>query len=400
MGKIAQIRPVLLSCPYADENSAEVQVHLPHGYRTCGLVEITLDNGVKGIGEGYIAVFAPRVFESIVHLITPYLIGREVSRLRELYALLCDITGYWSLEGAARHVVSALEIALVDARAQELGVPAYDLFGGKTVDTLRLYGSGGDSQTPEEMRREFALLKTLSIDLFKIRARNHQVNKTIWTLEEGAKEGLHVAVDMCQNLNNPAQSVGDVVRFLEAVSLGSDKPIAFLEEALGPMDIESYPLLRRKISVPVCGGEVVTTGRELSRRVELKYYDFVQPDATVIGGIGQTVGVFDTCRDHGITAVVHCWGGAVCMMANYHAAFASHAVLAEYPMPAYALREELMAEPLIIRDGRLSAPHLPGLGVRLTPEIEKKYRFREEAVYNCAGNPAAMKSDTLFAKEG
>ena len=64
MSKIRKVRPILLSAPYANQDTNfEVKLHLKSGYRTCGMVEITLDNGTKGLGEGYIAVFAPKVFK-------------------------------------------------------------------------------------------------------------------------------------------------------------------------------------------------------------------------------------------------------------------------------------------------------------------------------------------------
>jgi L-alanine-DL-glutamate epimerase-like enolase superfamily enzyme len=383
MSKISNVRPVLLSAPYAFPESFEVQWALPSGYRTTGLAEITLDDGTIGLGEGYLAVFAPKVFVEIVRLIAPYLIGKEASDLHQRYREMCIVTDYWSLQGAARHAISACEIALLDAHAKQLGIPAYRLLGGQSVDTIRLYGSGGDSSTPAAMQAELDLLSENGIDLFKIRARNHQVAKTVWTLDHAARQGIGVAVDMAQNLHNPAQRFSDVVRFVAAVGARSQQPIQFLEEALGPFDLESYPLLRAKVNSRIAGGEIVTTAHELCRRVQQGFYDIAQPDATVIGGVHQVLEVFAACRQSGSEAVVHCWGSAVGMLANYHAAFAGGGQLAEWPMPAYPLRDALLVEPLRIENGHLLPPTAPGLGVQLTPAIEVAYPFREDAIYTC-----------------
>lgn len=120
--RIAALRPVLLSAPYADPENLEVRVALPTGWRTTGLVEVTLDDGTTGLGEGYLAVFAPQVFVSTVELLAPYLVGRPAGDLAGRYRDMVDITGYWSLQGAARHVVSAVEAALVDALGKRAGV--------------------------------------------------------------------------------------------------------------------------------------------------------------------------------------------------------------------------------------------------------------------------------------
>jgi L-alanine-DL-glutamate epimerase-like enolase superfamily enzyme len=188
---------------------------------------------------------------------------------------------------------------------------------------------------------------------------------------------------MCQNLANPSQSVKDVLRFLQEVEDRTPHPIDFLEEPFGPMELDSYPLLRTKTDVRVCGGEILTTAAEMCRRVTLGMYDFVQPDATVIGGMGQVREVFLNCKRYDCETVVHCWGGGVGLMANYHIALACGGILAEWPMPDYTLRRELLVEPLRIENGRLLAPSGPGLGVHLTPELERKYPFREDAVYSC-----------------
>lgn len=399
MARLTHVRPILLSARYATPASAEVRLHLPSGLRTCGLVEVTLEDGTTGLGEGYLAVFAPRVFQSMVELIAPHLIGKEAEelpqRLREM-ELICD---YWSQEGAARHAIAAIETALVDAEAKRAGLPAWALLGGSAPQPLALYGSGGDSVTPEEMAAEIDEVAALGLRTFKIRARPGQVRKAAWTLEQAARRGVAVAVDMVQNLAVPGQKVEEALAFLGELKRRTACGLAFLEEALGLDDLERYPRLREEAGVKVAGGEIVTTARELERRVRRGFYDYAQPDATVIGGMQQTVRVFAACRAHGAEAVVHCWGAGVGQMANYHAAFAAGGRLAEWPMPQFELRGALLAEPLCVREGTLSAPQAAGLGVRLTPEIEKAFAFRPEAIYHCLaradgfGDEAAWTSD-------
>ena len=64
MSKIENIRPILLTADYGDEKHPEILECFPNGpKRTIGLVEVSLENGIKGYGEGYLGVFAPNVFE-------------------------------------------------------------------------------------------------------------------------------------------------------------------------------------------------------------------------------------------------------------------------------------------------------------------------------------------------
>ena len=137
MSKIENIRSILLSAEYGDEKHPEILECFPNGpKRTIGLVEVTLENGVKGYGEGYLGVFAPQVFKSIVELCAPYLIGKDGFDILRRYKDLCSVCDYWSLQGAARHTTSAIEIALIDAKSKSLGVPAYKMFGDNFNDKV------------------------------------------------------------------------------------------------------------------------------------------------------------------------------------------------------------------------------------------------------------------------
>ena len=384
MPTITKIRCVLLSSAYADADDPEIKECFPNGpKRTIGMVEVTLDNGVTGVGEGYLAVFAPLVFQSIVELCRPYVEGQDgfdiARRVRDLRSV-CD---YWSLQGAARHVISAFEIALQDAKGKSLGVPIYELLGGAKAEEIQIYGSGGCCDAKSQFLREFDLLTSKGIQLYKIRSVKRDVYRTAWALEAAAARGISVGVDMCQNLADPPQSVADVVAFVEAVEALTPHRMAFIEEAIGPDAPEGFKALRQRINVPVCGGEIITTPKEMINRINDDVYAFVQPDASVIGGIGAVMEIFAAARARGTGVVVHAWGGAAAIMASYHAAFAAGGELVEFPMLDFPLGAEMIGDQAIIRKGRLLRPTAPGLGVRLAPEMEARYPFDPSAVYSC-----------------
>ena len=398
MPTIEKLRTVLLTSPYADENDPEIKFSFAHGpARTIGMVEITLDDGTVGLGEGYLAVFAPHVFEQIVSVLGPYVLGKDAFDINARVRDLCMASDYWSQQGAARHVVSAFEIALVDAKAKRLGVPAHQLFGGKKTDAIELYASGGCHDVKQYMQQELDLVKDLGLKIFKMRAVNQEICRTAWTLEAAGKMGIAVGVDMCQNLVNPAQGVADVMRYVRAVADRTKYEMLFLEEALGPMDLDGFRMLRAEAPCKVCGGETITTPQELAQRLAYGCYDFAQPDATVVGGISAVMEVFTAARVSGSSVVPHAWSGPVALMANYHAAFAGGAGLAEYPILDFPVREDMLTEPLGIIEGKISAPEALGIGVTLTAEIEEKYPFREEAVYNCQGLEFESPPDSAWA---
>ena len=400
MQSITGIRCLLLSSPYADADDPEIKECFPNGpKRTIGMVEVTLDNGVTGLGEGYLAVFAPLVFKAIVDLCTPQVLGKDGfdidGRVRDLRSL-CD---YWSLQGAARHVIAAFEIALQDARGKSLDKPVYDLLGGAKSESIEIYGSGGCCDAKHQFLRELDLLEKLGIRKYKMRSVKTDVLRTVWVLEEAGDRGIEVGVDMCQNLADPPQEVDDVVAFVDAVHALTDRRMIFLEEAIGPDAPDGFKALRDRIAVPVCGGEIITTPKEMIERVRNGVYDFVQPDASVMGGISAVMDVFGAAREKDTPVVVHAWGGAAAIMASYHAAFAAGGELVEFPMLDFPLGREMMGDQARIADGRLLQPTAPGLGLTLTPEMEARYPFDETAVYSCALTDYGPPPDSYWARD-
>lgn len=384
MAKIVNVRPVLLSAPYGFDGCAENALHLPHGLRNCSMVEITLDNGVTGLGEGYLGVFAPHVFTSIVDLIANAITGDDIGNgITKTIAKAKNVTAYWSLQGAAQHAISAVEIALVDALARSREIPAVELFGGKKVDSIAMYGSGGDSLTPEAMATELSQLAKRGIKTIKIRARHNQVDKTVWTINAAKQHGIGVAVDMTQNLAVEGQTAEQVLAFCTEVKAKTGESLVFVEECLGLDKLEQLPTLAINNNLTVAGGEIVTTKEELFERLNKGYYNVIQPDASVLGGISETIAVCQAAQKTGVNPVVHSWGGPVAMMANYVAAFATGCNLIEYPMPHFALRHAMCDLEGRIKDGHFHLGDDIGLGVSLTPEIEQTFPLSEQAVYHC-----------------
>lgn len=396
MKRITKVESILLSAPYADPENMEVRWHLPSGYRTCGLVRLTLEDGLCGLGEGYLAVFAPAVFEEIVRILVPYIEGRDPEDRDAILRDLEVVTGYWSRQGAARHVLSAIDIALYDLAARRAGVPLYRYLNPSAQGVLKLYASGGDSPDMLSMTREMDRVAELEIGHFKIRARKEDVEKARLTMEEAAKRGIEIAIDMAQNLAVPGQTVEDVLSFRSQLP-GSP---FFLEEPLGPDRIDDYPRLRKKLDCRVAGGEIITVPEELLGNLRRGFYDIVQPDATVIGGIGALKEIFSRTGKDDTNVFVHCWGGPVGMAANYHAAAAlggsqgcgatedsvTHRPWVEWPLPHYAVRDAMPGMPWDLRKGLLYLTDEPGLGMNLSEETIRQFPFRTDAVYNCMRN--------------
>ena len=149
------------------------------------------------------------------------------------------------------------------------------------------------------------------------------------------------------------------------------------------MDINGFKKLKETLKIAICGGEVITTPLEMIQRLNLDIYNFVQPDASVIGGMHAVKEVFEHAKTKNIIPVVHAWGGPVAIMANYHVAFGCNGNLVEFPMIPYKLEPIMFGDQRVIKNGYLLKSEIPGIGITMNDKIEKDFSFDEKAIYSC-----------------
>jgi len=164
----------------------------------------------------------------------------------------------------------------------------------------------------------------------------------------------------------------DLARALEPFDL------LFMEEPLRYDDPAGYAELRRLTRVPIAGGECLTGIDEFGRFLDAGALDYVQPDATHVGGVGVARDVARLAESRHVGVIVHT-GGAVGpgFMANLHVAFASpNARFVEYALAPANIRKELLTDEIRLVDGFVARPTAPGLGIALDPEFAANHPYR------------------------
>jgi L-alanine-DL-glutamate epimerase-like enolase superfamily enzyme len=136
--------------------------------------------------------------------------------------------------------------------------------------------------------------------------------------------------------------------------------------------------LRQQTRVPIAGGEALTGAAEFGPWLDAGAFDYVQPDATHVGGIGQCLRVAQLAAESHAGLIVHT-GAAIGpgLMANLHVAFASpNARFVEYAVAPDNVRRDLLAESDLLADGFFRLPTAPGLGAVLPASISSTYPYR------------------------
>lgn len=339
------------------------------------LVEITAEDGTTGLGEVAQGIMAASAVPGIVESLKTYLIGLDVEDPASIGDQLRAKTYFWARGGISSGVIGALEVAAWDIAGKRAGVPAYELMGGLTKSDIEAYASGGLGTSFDQVGAWVEAMQDRGFATVKFRAmenpdRTIELVDHVLPLLRPGRLGILDAVQGCAGQPWPLDEAIRVGRHLEG------KPVRWYEEPRRVDDVDGYVALRKAVSVPVSGAESLALADDLIRLVEAGGLDVVQPDVCMIGGPSEFRRVTQAAANAGATAVPHVWGSAVTLMANLHVSFSTPEVeLFEWCTLTNPLREELMVEPLVMKDSRILPPTAPGLGVVLTPELESKFAF-------------------------
>src|SRR5881409_2329419 len=149
--KIKDVRTRVLRVPV---KSPITDAYFSHKARNHVFVEVETDEGISGLGEAgqYFAVSSvpPLIREGF----RPYLIGQDPAKVRELWDTLYKRSFLYGRRGVAIIALSAVEIALWDIIGKSLKEPLHRLLGGRRVDRMRAYASGGFYKPERDLIRE------------------------------------------------------------------------------------------------------------------------------------------------------------------------------------------------------------------------------------------------------
>src|SRR5262249_7696314 len=129
------------------------------GGRNPVLVQIVTDTGLSGVGEAAVAygTGAPAAAAMVKELAEDFVLGKDPFNIEALWSEMYDHT-FWAKGGGSIVFagISAIEQALWDIKGKALGVPVYEMLGGKMRDKVRVYANGWSFRCtqPGEFARE------------------------------------------------------------------------------------------------------------------------------------------------------------------------------------------------------------------------------------------------------
>jgi galactonate dehydratase len=389
--KITDVRTVLLTGPCtADPFLLEAR-----RLRSAALIEIHTEGQVIGVGETYAGYFCPEVVPGVVEFYKPILVGVDIleTEIETLWQRMFLCGNYWGRTGLGPAVLAGIEAALWDLKGKLLEQPVYRLLGGTRYERLPVYATGGPSNWPvSRLKAKVDFYLSLGFRAFKVGAGYYDGETrgeipadsidAIVEMEAGKADLLreHVGPDinilMDGHMGNPQGRAWDLETARAVLKALEPFGIFFYEEPLPYTDPAGYADLKRSATIPIAGGECLTTLAEFQQYADVDALTVAQPDAAWAGGLGEFLKIARLFDRRGQQIATHSWGAGVAQMQNIHAGFAApNTVILELPPAAGALHTELWGDSLVMRDGYVLPPTEPGLGVHLTDEVKAKYPF-------------------------
>ena len=335
--------------------------------RVTSIIRVHASNGLIGIGAAYSHPDLVRAI--IVDHLKPLMLGREAVDVQGLWTFMYRQTRWYGRKGAALSALGAIDTALWDLAGKATGQRVVDLLGGERND-VPAYASGLLwKNDPAELAEEAGRHVENGFRRVKMRmGRSEKYDiEAVRTVRQAVGPDIDVIVDASMRYTvDIAERIGKVLQ---------DERIFWYEEPFEPEEIDRYVELQKRVSIPLAAGENEFGYPGFRELLRAGAVDIVQPDACRAGGISEVARIGRYAHEFGAKVATHTWSDAVALMANAHTVAAlPNGLTVEVDQTGNALIDDLLEEPLTIRDGLLILPNGPGLGIELNMATVNRWR--------------------------
>lgn len=349
------------------------------GQRNFLFVVVDTDEGISGIGESGLTGRELAVAGAVQHF-TSLLLGQDPFRIEHIWQMLFR-GGFFPADKIGCSALSAIDIALWDIKGQALGVPVYDLLGGRVRDRVVCYPHNvGHGMAVEPLVE--SCLKTVEAgwkfvrwglpqqgDILESRASIHAALEQFAAVREAVGENIEICFDIHTRLD-PADAI------LLCRQVEQYRPF-FMEDPIRSENPSTFRLLRPKTAVPLAAGEQFASKWQFRELIEEELIDYARVDLCIVGGLTEARKIAGWCETHYIKLAVHNPLGPVSTAACLHLNLAS----SNFGVQEQARRPGTMLSDVVPvqvewQDGYLLPPSRPGLGIQFDREAAREHPFR------------------------
>ncbi|NRQ02966.1 mandelate racemase/muconate lactonizing enzyme family protein [Marinobacterium sp. xm-d-530] len=358
-------------------------------------VRIHTDEGIHGLGEAGLAYdwghsAAAAMIKEIAEAV---LIGFDPFKTELLWSRMLR-ESFWGLGGGPvlYSAMSAIDTALWDIKGKALGLPVYQMLGGKTNDNLRTYASqlqfDWDKDctkmlTPADYARAASKAMAEGYDAVKVDPIVYDANgdSSFDRTKLFTPAQMKLFGDRLRAIRN---EVGDEVDIIfeshslmgaaSAIQMGKvieEVGCMMYEEPVNYLNSKVHKKVSEGVNVPIAGGERLYHRWDVRQYFEDQSIDVLQPDVGLCGGFTEAKKVCDYADVYDIRIQAHVCGGPVATAASLQleAAIPNFLIHEHHTYAIKSWNRELCIQDYQPVNGKFSVPDLPGIGIELNDEI-------------------------------
>ena len=354
------------------------------GTRNQLIVKIETDEGVHGWGESGLSGRERAVMGALEHY-ARFIVGRDPFQIGALWQEMYR-SQYFEGGRVLQAAISAIDIALHDIKGKALGVPVYELLGGRQRDRVPTFAS--TSEAPGEAMIEQA--KSLmaagwtairffpagqdSKDVFEPRESIGETARWMVKAREALGDTVVLGIDWHHRL-----SVAEAASFCQKMPSGT---LDFLEEPIRDETPEAYASLRTLTDVPFAIGEEFASKWQFLPYIERGLHQFNRIDVCNVGGLTEAMKVAGWSEAHYVDLMPHNPLGPICTAATIHfaAAVPNFAWLETRASPAETYLgfydTSIFTQQPALDGAEYPLSDAPGLGIEVDEDALKAQSFK------------------------
>lgn len=369
----------------------DVKVWLVEGVKyNWTLLKIYTDDGLTGVGE---ATNWPgsQIVEAAVKDAGQRIIGLNPLQTDFIWTKLYRDLNWIGPFGASMCAISGIDMALLDLKAKALNVPMYELLGGSFRNKINLYANywftGGDHSVNDYAKQALIVkdagFSGLKFDPFAhtnyFYGENLNTDLSLTSAQQDRAYDISKAVRDAVGTNMDIMiETHAMLNFKTAITMAerlAELNITWYEEPAGPENASTLRAFRERIDpkVSICVGERHYTRYGIRELLENRIADILMPDITRCGGPSEMKRMATMSEIYNVLIAPHNPNGPLSTLASAHVcASIPNFFRQEFIFNDVSWRDDIISNPIEIKNGQLLLSERSGLGVDLIEkELEK-----------------------------
>jgi galactonate dehydratase len=360
-------------------------------------VKLKTDSGYEGLGEATVE-WNERAVVAAIEELGEFLIGKDPFQTDYLVQTM-HRNSYWRTGVVFRSALSGVEAALLDIKGKALGVPVYELLGGKHRDTVPCYGNGWFSgaktaadyaaKAAEAVKMGFRALKWDPFGAAYLEMDRPARNRTIEIVEAvraAVGPDIDLMIEVHGRLNVPTA-------IAMARALAKFEP-RWLEEPTPPESIDALADVRVSSPIPIATGERYFEPERFMELIVKRAADILQPDVGHVGGMLEAQKIAAMAHARFLPVAPHNPTGPVmnAMTLQLAASIPNFCILETIAVDV-PWRKEIVRESLVFSNNEIKIPDKPGLGLELDEEACARHPYVRHPIRMFEPGPSLLRPE-------